>query len=122
MRRNGIVDHRFHTVVREILTQFIATRTENGEDMIDTVAMRLNYSHEGIAYFSLIAGSNLLPTGIVSVEIAKFHVEDGGMDLIDAGITAEIVEDVFLRRAVIAKRLNSTGEVIIIGGHSTCIA
>ena len=39
MGRNGIVDLRLDTVVSEIALQFVASRTEDGEDMINAVAI-----------------------------------------------------------------------------------
>ena len=66
---NGIMDLGFDTVVCEVLLECVATFAKHGEDMIDAVAMRLNYSHEGIAYFSLIARSNLLATLVVGIEM-----------------------------------------------------
>ena len=39
MGRNGIMDLRLDTVVSEIALQFIATRAEDGENMINAVAI-----------------------------------------------------------------------------------
>ena len=39
MGRNGIVDLRLDTIVSQIALQFIATGTENGEDVVNAIAI-----------------------------------------------------------------------------------
>ena len=84
--RNGIMDHGLHTIVGEVLLELVTMGTEDSEDVIDAIAGGLDYSHEGIAYFSLIAGSNLLTTGIIGIEMTELDIEDGSLDLIDARV------------------------------------
>ena len=127
------MNHSFYAIFQEILLEFVAMRTENGEDVIDTIARsetrtRIRFvaigkqSHEVVAYFSFIKGSNVLATLVGCIEMLQFYGEDGGLDLVDARIAAKVIEDVFLCGTVVAEGLYGLGEFIVVGGHSTSIA
>ena len=122
MGRNGIMDLCFDAVVCEVSLEFVATLAKHREDVIDAVAVRLNYAHEGIAYFSLVAGSNVLATLVGCVEMGQFGEKDGSLDFVDARVATQIAEDVMTRRAVIAKGSNDISQFSIIGGDGTGIA
>ena len=122
MGRNGIMDLCFDAVVCEVSLEFVAALAKHREDVIDAVAVRLNYAHEGIAYFSLVAGSNVLATLVGCIEMGQFGKKDGCLDFVDARVTTKIVEDIVTRRAVIAKGSNDISQFSIIGGDGTCIA
>ena len=116
------MDLCFDAVVCEVSLEFVATLAKHREDVIDAVAVRLNYAHEGIAYFSLVAGSNVLATLVGCVEMGQFGEKDGSLDFVDARVATQIVEDVVTRRAVIAKGSNDISQFSIISGDGTCIA
>ena len=116
------MDLCFYAIVSEVLLEFVATRAEYGEDVIDAVASGLDYAREEIAAFSLIAGGNLLAAGSGSIEMRKLYHEDGGLEFVDAGVIAAVVVDVFLMAAVVAEGTDDVGKFSIVGGDGTCIA
>ena len=120
--RNGIMDLCFDAVLSEVSLEFVTTLAKHWEDVIDAVAVRFNYAHEGIAYFSFVAGSNVLATLIGCIEMGQFGEKNGCLDFVDARVATEIVEDVVTRRAVIAKGSNDISQFSIIGGDGTSIA
>ena len=120
--RNGIMDLCFYAIVSEVLLEFVATKAEYGEDVIDAVASGLDYPHEGIAYFSLITSSNLLATLIVSVEMFQFYGKDGGLDFVDAGVIAAVVVNVFLVAAIVAEGTDDVSQLLVVGSDSSSIA
>ena len=79
-------------------------------------------SHEGIAYFSFIASSNLLATLICLIKMAQFHIKDSGLEFIDTRVAAQIVVDIFLMTAIIAQSHHDSSQFVIVSGHSTSIA
>ena len=116
MGRNGIMDLRLDTIVCEVLLEFITTRAENGEDVVDAVAIereavslgatgRFSGSDTACYYFvddvSFIAGGYLLATLVVGIKMTQLDVEDGGLQFVHTRVTAHVVEDVFLRGTVV---------------------
>ena len=136
----------FHTILQKVFLQSVALRTEDSENMIDTIArseararilLAINKpsfelcslatnerqeSYKGIAYFSLIASSNLLATLIIDIEMLQFYGKDGCLDLVDAGVIALIVVDIFLMTAVVAKGTDDVSQILVIGSDGPCVA
>ena len=110
------------TVVQEVFLKIITPLTENGEDMIDAVAGRLNYSHEGIAYFSLIAGSNLLTTLIGGIKILQFHTEHSSLQFVNTRVAPLIVVNIFLMTAIVAEGADDVSKLFVVSCHGSCIA
>ena len=50
VRRNRVMDLRFYAVVSEILLQLVAMFREDGEDMPDTIPIRLRYMDQRILH------------------------------------------------------------------------
>ena len=116
------MDLSSNAVVSKVLPEFVATGTENGEYMVYRIAIGENYSHEGIAYFSLIASGNLTTALVGSIEMREFCQEDGGLDFVHAAVATQVVEDVMTSGAVIAHSTDDLGQFVVISGHSTSIA
>ena len=84
MGRYGIVDFRPDTVVSKVLTEFVATLAEHGEDVVDGIyhgnltrclspcEVGERYSHEVVAYFSFVTSSNLTAALVVGVQVGQF--------------------------------------------------
>ena len=69
-----------------------------------------------------IAGSYLLATLVVSIEVAQLDVEDGGLQLVDARVTPCIVVHIFLMAAIVAQGADHLSQFIVISRHGTGIA
>lgn len=120
--RNGVMNLRLDAFFDEETLQFVAARAENGEDVIDTVAVRAYDSHLRITDFLLIANGNLLAALVVGIEVAKLNVEDSGLKLVDAGVIALVVVYVFFVTAVVAQGVDDVGQFCVVGGDGACIA
>ena len=137
MGRNGIMDLRLDTIVCEVLLEFITTRAENGEDVVNAVAIerkavslgargRFSGSDTACYYFvddvSFIAGGYLLATLVVGIKMTQLDVEDGGLQFVDTRVATQIVVHVFLMTSVIAQGTNDISQFVIVSGHGTSIA
>ena len=136
MGRNGVMDLRLDTIVCEVLLEFITTRAENGEDVVNAVAIerkavslgargRFSGSDTACYYFvddvSFIAGGYLLATLIVGIKMTQLDVEDGGLQFVDTRVATQIVVHVFLMTSVIAQGTNDISQFVIVSGHGTSI-
>jgi hypothetical protein len=94
VRGNRVMHLRHHTIVSQILAQSVTAFTEDREDVPHAVAPRPWDDDIGVVHLIYIYSGNLSAACVVGVEIAQLGVEDGGLQLVEAGVAALVVEDV----------------------------
>lgn len=122
VRRDGIMDLRLYAVVEEVLLQFIATRTEYRKNVPDGGRRSLRQANQGISHLREIGVGNGAAILVVGIETEQFGVENGSLEFIDTGITALIVMDILLMRAVITESTDDGSQLVVAGGNGTGVA
>lgn len=128
--RNRIMDFGLNAIVEEILAKLVATGAENGEDMPNGVALKAGVSvvgsdrdgDGGVVHLINIYSGDFLATLAGSVKVAQFGIEDGGLELVNAGVAAKVVEDIVTGGAVVAEGADQVGEGVVVGSHGTGVA
>ena len=128
--RNGIMDFRLDAIVEEILAELVATDAENGEDMPDGVALKAGVSVVGsdgdgdgrVIHLINIYSGDFLATLIGSVKVAQLGVKDGGLELVNAGVAAKMVEDIVAGGTVVTEGAYKVSEGVVVGSHGTGVA
>lgn len=128
--RNGIMDFRLDAIVEEILAELVATDAENGEDMPDGVTLKAGVSvvgsdgdgDGGVIHLINIYSGDFLATLIGSVKVAQLGVKDGGLELVNAGVAAKMVEDIVAGGTVVTEGAYKVSEGVVVGSHGTGVA
>jgi len=116
-----VMNDSLYAIVGEIVQKLVAAGAEDGEDMIDA-AGRCWQDNGRVRHLIYIYSSYFSATLVVGIKVTQFDIEDGSLEFVETGVTALIVEDVFLTRAVVSKGADNVGEGGIIRGDGSAVA
>ena len=69
-----------------------------------------------------ISQGNVSPTLVLCIKISQLDIEDGSLYLVEATVSSAMVEDILTRRAIVGKRTEKAGKLLIVGSYGTTIA
>ena len=124
VRGNGVMNHRLHPVVCQVLLQLIAVGAADGEEVEH---MRLPVRHLGqddggvLDVFHIVTGHGAAFFGVF-VQVLELHIQHSGLDFIQSAVAPGILEHVFLCGTVVSQSPDAGCQLIILAGHGTAIA
>ena len=77
---------------------------------------------DGIVDVGGVVGGDGAAAGIVVVKVFQLDREDSGLQLVEAGVATDVVEDIFAGGAVVGDGTDGGGEKVIVGGDGTGVA
>ena len=102
--------------------QGVAVGCEDGEEVVDAVALVGGYGDVGAAdgvAVDLRDGSAMV---VPLVQVGQLDIEDGCLHLVEAAVDSSVGEDVVAVAAVVGKGTDAVGKVGMVGGDGSCIA
>jgi hypothetical protein len=122
MWRDRIVNLCLYPIIQQILLEFPASMSKQRKDVKDTIARALRYNNVGMFHLIYIYSRYFLSVLVSSVECRELGIEDGGLNIVDAAVSSDVVEDVLLVAAIITKRTDEGGQLGVVGSDGSGIA
>lgn len=94
---------------------------ENVEDALLPIVVGWQAEQRVVNLLNISQG-NVSPTLVLCIKISQLDIEDGSLYLVEATVSSAMVEDILTRRAIVGKRTEKAGKLLIVSSYGTTIA
>lgn len=94
---------------------------ENVEDALLPIVVGWQAEQRVVNLLNISQG-NVSPTLVLCIKISQLDIEDGSLYLVEATVSSAMVEDILTRRAIVGKRTEKAGKLLVVSGYGTTIA
>ena len=118
------MNHCLHSVLSQMLLHEVTMWSEYGENVEDALLPIVVgwQAEQRVVNLLYISQGNVSPTLVICIKISQLDIEDGSLYLVEATVSSAMVEDILTRRAIVGKRTEKAGKLLIAGSYGTTIA
>lgn len=118
------MNHCLHSVLSQMLLHEVTMWSEYGENVEDALLPIVVgwQAEQRVVNLLNISQGNVSPTLVLCIKISQLDIEDGSLYLVEATVSSAMVEDILTRRAIVGKRTEKAGKLLIVSSYGTTIA